>query len=174
MSQNPVGLAKPPSEYDEEFVLASIKAFINNLEVIDNLILNYLADRKMAPYQLIKKRGKKRTTVNNSNPQLRKQVSKNSESGQLQTPKKNQLCSKHSETQSVLTRKKLNSKNASSKNNRIVGEFKPIYQLHKYNTENEWKTGTEEFQRMIYSRRSQIPNTTWKKGGKIFKLAGVV
>ena len=58
MSENPVGLAKPPSEYNEEFVLASIKAFINNLEVIDNLILNYLANRNMAPYQLTKKRGK--------------------------------------------------------------------------------------------------------------------
>ena len=32
MSRNPVGLAKPPSEYIEEFVVASINAFVNNLE----------------------------------------------------------------------------------------------------------------------------------------------
>ena len=38
-SQNLVGLAIPPSQYDEEFVVASIKAFINNLELIDNVIL---------------------------------------------------------------------------------------------------------------------------------------
>ena len=31
MSRNPVGLPIPPSEYDEEFVVASINAFINNL-----------------------------------------------------------------------------------------------------------------------------------------------
>ena len=36
ISRNPVGLAIPPSEYDEEFVVASIRAFINNLEMIDN------------------------------------------------------------------------------------------------------------------------------------------
>ena len=31
-SRNLVGLAIPPSQYDEEFVVASIKAFINNRE----------------------------------------------------------------------------------------------------------------------------------------------
>ena len=40
MSRSPVGLAIPPSEYDEEFVVASIDTFINTLEVIDNVILH--------------------------------------------------------------------------------------------------------------------------------------
>ena len=44
MSRNPVGLAIPPSEYDEKFVVASINAIITNLELIDNVILNNLAN----------------------------------------------------------------------------------------------------------------------------------
>ena len=58
MSRNPVGLAIPPSQYDEEFVVASFKAFINNLELIDNVILNNLANQNKAPYELVKKRAK--------------------------------------------------------------------------------------------------------------------
>ena len=56
MSRNPVGLAIPPCEYVEEFVVASINAFINNLELIDNVIINKLANQNKAPYELIKKR----------------------------------------------------------------------------------------------------------------------
>ena len=55
MSKNPVGLAIHPSAYDEEFVLASIRSFINNLEIIDSVILNNLANQKKAPYRLIEK-----------------------------------------------------------------------------------------------------------------------
>ena len=58
MSQNAVGLAIPPSEYDEEFVVASIRTFINNLEMIDNVVLNDLANQNKAPYVLIKMRAK--------------------------------------------------------------------------------------------------------------------
>ena len=36
MSQNPVGLAIPPSEHDEEFIVVSINSFIFNLGMIDN------------------------------------------------------------------------------------------------------------------------------------------
>ena len=58
----------------------------------------------MAPNQLIKNREENKwTIINTSNPQLRKQHSKNSESGQLQTPKQSQFCSNYSETQSALT-----------------------------------------------------------------------
>ena len=57
-SQNPVGLAKPASEYDEEFVVASFNAFINTLKLIDNVILNNLANQNKAPYELFKKREK--------------------------------------------------------------------------------------------------------------------
>ena len=39
ISRKPVGIAKPPSAYDEEFVVSSINSFVNNLEIIDNLIL---------------------------------------------------------------------------------------------------------------------------------------
>ena len=59
-SQNPVGLAKPPSEYDKEFVVASFNAFINNLKLIDNVILNNLANQNQAPYEVFKKREKQR------------------------------------------------------------------------------------------------------------------
>ena len=48
MPQNPVGLAIPSSKYDDEFVVASLNTFINNLEVIDNIILNELANQNMA------------------------------------------------------------------------------------------------------------------------------
>ena len=58
MSRNPVGLAISPSQYDEEFVVASIRAFIHNLELIDNIILNNLANQNKAPYELVKKRAK--------------------------------------------------------------------------------------------------------------------
>ena len=40
MSRNPVGLTTPSSEYDEKFIVASINAFINNLELIDKVIRN--------------------------------------------------------------------------------------------------------------------------------------
>ena len=56
MSQNSVRLAITPSEYDEDFVVASINTFINNLEVIYNVILNELANQNLAPCHLIKKR----------------------------------------------------------------------------------------------------------------------
>ena len=90
MSRNPVRLAIPPSKFDEEFVVASINTFISNLEVIDNVILNMLANQIMAPCQLIKKRAEKRTTINTSKPDLNKYFSKNITSGQLQT-QKNQI-----------------------------------------------------------------------------------
>ena len=45
MSRNPVGLAIPLSEYDEEFVVASFRTLINNLEMIDNISLNNLANQ---------------------------------------------------------------------------------------------------------------------------------
>ena len=47
MSRNPVGLAIPPSKYDEDFVVASINSFISNLKVIDNVILKKLADQNL-------------------------------------------------------------------------------------------------------------------------------
>ena len=63
ISRNPVGIARPSSTSDEEFVVASINSFINNLVMIDNLILNQLANRKLAPYRLIKKRAENKGTV---------------------------------------------------------------------------------------------------------------
>ena len=71
MSRNPVGLPKPPSEYDEEFLVAAINTFINNLEMIDNVILNQLANQNKAPYDLIKKRAEnKRLLDARTNAQL--------------------------------------------------------------------------------------------------------
>ena len=62
-SRNPVGLAIPPSKYDEEFVVASINTFINNLEVTDTVILNELANQNLAPCQLIKNRAENKGTI---------------------------------------------------------------------------------------------------------------
>ena len=64
ITQNPVGLAIPPSEYDEEIVVASIKTFISNLETVDKVILNNLANQNKAPYELIKKRAKNKGLLN--------------------------------------------------------------------------------------------------------------
>ena len=56
MSENPIGLAIPASKYDEEFAVESINSLITSLEMIDILILNQLANKKLAPHRLIKKR----------------------------------------------------------------------------------------------------------------------
>ena len=61
MSRNPVGLPLPPGEYDVEFKVATITTFINNLEMIDNVILNQLTNHNKAPYDLIKKRAEKKS-----------------------------------------------------------------------------------------------------------------
>ena len=58
VSRTPVGLAIPPIEYNEEFVVASINSFIINLDKIDYLILNQSVNKNLAPYRLIKKVGK--------------------------------------------------------------------------------------------------------------------
>ena len=77
-----VALAIPPSEYDEEFVVAPNRAFIKNLEMIDNVFLNNLANRSKAPYQLIKKRAKNKGILNaTSNIQLAMKHSKHSATG---------------------------------------------------------------------------------------------
>ena len=54
----------PPSAYDEEFVVASISSLVNNLEMIDNLFPKQLANRKLSPYRLIKKRAESNGTSN--------------------------------------------------------------------------------------------------------------
>ena len=108
MSRNPVGSAIPSSEYDGEFVVASINAFINNLEVINNVILNNLANQNLAPCQLIKKRAEnKRLTINTSNIQLKEQHSGNSGIGQPQTLRQIQSCSTRSEIQSTFSQKNI-------------------------------------------------------------------
>ena len=63
MSRNPFGLAILPGEYDEEFVVATNNAFISNLELIDNVILNNLDNQNKAPYELIKKTREKQRVI---------------------------------------------------------------------------------------------------------------
>ena len=105
ISQNVVGLAIPPSEYDEEFVVSSISTFINSLELFDNVILNELANDNLAPCQLIKRRAEnKKTTSKTSKRDLNEHSFISYASGQLQTQKTNQFCSNHYENQSALTR----------------------------------------------------------------------
>ena len=48
LSRNRVGLPIHPSEYDKEFVVVSFNTFINNLEMIDNVILINLASQNRA------------------------------------------------------------------------------------------------------------------------------
>ena len=75
-----------PSEYDEEFVVASNSTFGNNLEMIDNVTLNELANHNLAPRQLIEKRAEnKRTTIAASKTDSNEHFFKNSAGGQLQT-----------------------------------------------------------------------------------------
>ena len=84
MSRNPVGLEMSPNEFYEEFVVASINAQINNLELIDNVIVNNLANQNRAECQLIRKRAENKGLLNNiSNAYLTSQQSTRSESGQL-------------------------------------------------------------------------------------------
>ena len=86
MSRNPVRLAKSPSEYDEEFFVASFRTFIKNLEMIDNVILNNLANQNKTPHELIKKRAKKKWLLNAAlNTQLSRKTSKHSATGHCQT-----------------------------------------------------------------------------------------
>ena len=75
-----------PCEYVEEFVVASSSTFGNNLEMIDNVTLNELANQNLAPRQLIEKRAeKKRTTIATSKTDTSEHFFKNSASVQLQT-----------------------------------------------------------------------------------------
>ena len=103
ISRNPVGLAIPTSEYDDEFVVASIKTFINNLELIDNVILKNLANQNKAPDELIKKRAKNKGQLNAaSNNQLAMKHSKHSATGYCQTNNTNLSHSKSAVNQSTL------------------------------------------------------------------------
>ena len=84
MSRNPVELPLAPSEYDEAFVVETITTFINNLEMIDNVILNQLANHNKAPYDLMKKRAEKKGLLTaRTNAQLTTKHSKHSINGQL-------------------------------------------------------------------------------------------
>ena len=98
-------MAVPPSQYDEELVVALNSTFINVLEMIDNVFLIELANQNRAPRQLIKKRAQnKRTTIAFSETDLNEHFFKNSASGQFQTKIRIQFCSNHHKNQSVLTR----------------------------------------------------------------------
>ena len=50
----PNKISTAPSEYVEEFVVASITSLIATLALIDIVLLNMLANRNQAPYRLIK------------------------------------------------------------------------------------------------------------------------
>ena len=107
MSQNPVGFPIPPSEYDEEFVVAAINTFINNLEMIDKVILNKLANQYKAPYDLIKKRAKNKGLLDaRTNAQLTTKLSKHSFSGQLLPKNRIQSNSNSVQNQSTLSQSK--------------------------------------------------------------------
>ena len=84
MSRNPVGLPILPSKYDEEFLVAAINTLINNLEMIDNVIINQLANQNKAPCDLFKKRAENKKLLDaKTNAQLTTKHCKHSGSGQL-------------------------------------------------------------------------------------------
>ena len=93
ISQNLVGLSIPPplpSEY--------------NLELIDNVIVNILANQNKAPYELIKERAKNEGLMDaNLNTQLTTKRTKHSACGQLQSDNQIQFHSKSAHKQSVLS-----------------------------------------------------------------------
>ena len=100
MSKNPVAFVIPPSKYDKELT----SAFINNLELIDNVILNNLTNQNKAPYEMIEKRVKNKGMLDASlNIQLTTQHSKHSASGQLQTHNQIQFHSKSAHKRSILS-----------------------------------------------------------------------
>ena len=102
MSQNPVRLPLPPSKYDEEFVVAAFNTFINNLEMIDNVILNQLANQNKAPCDLIKKRAENKGLLDiRTNAQLTTKHSKHSINGQLLTNIRTQSNSNSAQNQST-------------------------------------------------------------------------
>ena len=88
---------------NEEFVVASINAFINDLELIDNVILINLANQNKALYELIKKRAKNKSLLDaNSNTQLTIEHSKHSTHGHFRTHNQIQSHLKIANKQSAL------------------------------------------------------------------------
>ena len=136
MSQNLVGLPLPPSEYYEEFVVAAITTFIKNLEMIDNVILNQLANQNKAPCDLIIKRAENKWLLDiKTNAQLTIKHSKHSINGQL--PPKNRIQSNLNSVQNQSTFH-------SAQNQSTLSQSK-ILQF------NERSTNTKKFQ--IISRK---------------------
>ena len=77
---------------------------MNNLKLIDNVILNNLANQNKAPYELIKKRAKiKGLLDSNLNTQLTTKHSKLSARGQLRTHNQFKFHSKFANKQSALS-----------------------------------------------------------------------
>ena len=102
MSRSLVRLAKPPKKHHEEIVLASMNTFIVNLEVIDNLILNQLANEKRAPNRLIKNRAENKSARKTSQTkfQVHFKHSKQLASGQSHQQNSNQSIKNSSNIQS--------------------------------------------------------------------------
>ena len=118
MSPNPIGLAKTPKGYDEEFVVAPIRTFINNLELIDNVILNNLANQNKAPYELFKKRAKNIGLLDGtSNIQSTTKHSKHSAIGQFQSHNRNQFHSNFDKHSQLSLNRKINTTSQAAKFN---------------------------------------------------------
>ena len=85
--------------------------------MIDNVILNSLANQNKTPYELIKKRAKNKGLLNAaSNIQLAMKHSKHSATGHCQTNKTNQSHSKSAVNQSTLFRSKQSQYQTNRKN----------------------------------------------------------
>ena len=83
--------------------------FINNLEMIDNVILNNLANQNKAPHGLTKKRAKNRGLLNAAlNIQLTTKHSKHSIIGHCQKNNRNQFYSKPAKNSQLSLNWKIN------------------------------------------------------------------
>ena len=116
--------------------MESIHAFINNLEMVDNVILKTLANQNKAQYQLIKKREEfKRSLTSTSNSQLNFNYSAHSGSGQSQTSKSNQFCSKPTWIQTA----KIQSSKISFQNINFKHFVNIIYREEQMSRKADWK-----------------------------------
>ena len=123
-------ISNTSQEYDEELVVASINAFKNNLELIDNFILNNLVYQNKAPYELIKTGAENEELLDASlKGQFTTEHSKHSADGQLLPQKQIQSNSKLAHNQSTLSLSlSLSIKNFKTSNKTSINA--PLQQSH--------------------------------------------
>ena len=153
--------------------MASINSFVNNLAMIDYLILNQLANKKLAPYRLIKKRAENyRMIIRRSNAQFFSQIYPYCISSQTYKPDLSPKLNHSLTTQFKNQSKTQDRKNNSPKHNQRYNETTPVT-MRKQNKreftegfiQEEQKaenTSTELWQRESDQEKS-LSDTGWHK-----------